>query len=88
MPVSIVGVVTFATQSAGCEVAGARRADRCCCSTATETNCCRRQASHVVAAIAGHGDVEIIPGDGHLLAKSDDIIADRLDTWLPEVLHL
>ncbi len=62
--------------------------DRYCCSTATATSCFPPEASHVVAAIAGHGDVEIIPGDGHLLAKSDDIIADRLDTWLPDVLHL
>ena len=42
----------------------------------------------MVAAIAGYGDVEILPGDGHLLAKSDDIITERLDAWLPDVLHL
>ena len=41
------------------------------------------EASYVVAAIAGHGEVEILPGDGHLLAHSDDVIVERLDTWLP-----
>ncbi len=88
MPVSIVGVVTFATQSAGCEVAGALAGRPLLLFHGDRDELLPPEASHVVAAIAGHGDVEIIPGDGHLLAKSDDIIADRLDTWLPEVLHL
>jgi hypothetical protein len=29
-----------------------------------------------------------LPGDGHLLAKSDDVMTERLDDWLPEVLGL
>jgi hypothetical protein len=36
--------------------------------------------------MAGAGEVVILPGDGHLLAKSDDAITDRLDEWLPDVL--
>ena len=28
----------------------------------------------------------MLPGDGHLLAKSGDILRERLLEWLPEVL--
>ena len=87
MPVSVVGVVTFATQSAGCEVAGALErplllfhGDR--------DELLAPDASHLVAAIAGQGEVVILPGDGHLLAKSDDAITERLDGWLPSVLGI
>jgi fermentation-respiration switch protein FrsA (DUF1100 family) len=46
------------------------------------------ESSRTVQAIAGHGEVVILPGDGHLLAKSDDLMTERLDDWLPEVLGL
>ena len=88
MPVSVVGVVTFATQSAGCEVAGALGGRPLLLFHGDRDELLPPEASHVVAAIAGYGDVKILPGDGHLLAKSDDIITERLDAWLPEVLHL
>ncbi len=86
MPVSVVGVVTFATQSAGCEVAGALAGRPLLLFHGDRDELLPPEASRVVAAIAGYGDVEILPGDGHLLAKSDDIIMERLDAWLPEVL--
>jgi predicted alpha/beta hydrolase family esterase len=88
MPVSVAGVVTFATQSAGCEVAGALTGRPFLLFHGDRDELLPPESSHVVAAIAGHGDVEILPGDGHLLAKSDDIIVDRLDAWLPAVLGL
>lgn len=88
MPVSVVGVVTFATQSAGCEVAGALAGRPLLLFHGDRDDLLPPEASHVVAAIAGHGEVEILPGDGHLLAKSDDAIVERLDAWLPAVLHL
>ena len=88
MPVSVAGVVTFATQSAGCEVAGALAGRPLLLFHGDRDELLPSEASHVVAAIAGHGDVEILPGDGHLLAKSDDIIVERLDAWLAAVLDL
>ena len=88
MPVSVVGVVTFATQSAGCEVAGALAGRPLLLFHGDRDELLPPEASDVVAAIAGHGEVVILPGDGHLLAKSDDVIVERLDDWLPEVLHL
>ena len=88
MPMSVVGVVTFATQSAGCEVAGALAGRPLLLFHGDRDELLPADASHVVAAIAGNGEVVMLPGDGHLLAKSDDVIAGRLDAWLPGVLAL
>jgi fermentation-respiration switch protein FrsA (DUF1100 family) len=86
MPVSVAGVVTFATQSAGCEVAGALAGRPLLLFHGDRDELLPPEASQVVAAIAGHGDVVVLPGDGHMLAKSDDVIVERLDEWLPSVL--
>ncbi len=88
MPASVVGVVTFATQSAGCEVAGALAGRPLLLFHGGADELLPPQASHVVAAIAGHGEVVELAGDGHLLANSDDAIVERLDAWLPTVLRL
>ena len=86
MPVSVVGVVTFATQSAGCEVAGALAGKPLLLFHGDRDELLPPEASHVVAAIAGHGEVVMLPGDGHLLGRSDEAITERLDEWLPAVL--
>jgi hypothetical protein len=38
--------------------------------------------------IAGSGEVVALPGDGHLLGRSDQTILERLEAWLPGVLGL
>jgi len=86
MPVSVVGVVTFATQSAGCEVAGALAGRPLLLFHGDRDELLPPESSYIVAAMAGHGEVVLLPGDGHLLAKSDEVIVDRLDEWLPNVL--
>ena len=86
MPASVVGVVTFATQSAGCEVAGALGGRPLLLFHGDRDELLPAEASHMVQAIAGSGEVVMLPGDGHLLAKSDDAITERLDAWLPDVL--
>ncbi len=88
MPVSVVGVVTFATQSAGCEVAGALAGRPLLLFHGEQDELLPPEASHVVAAIAGHGEVVMLPGDGHLLGRSDEAITERLDRWLPGVLGI
>ena len=88
MTASVAGVVTFATQSAGCEVAGALGGRPLLLFHGDRDEILPSEASLMVQAIAGHGDVEMLPGDGHLLAKSDDVIAERLQAWLPEVLGI
>lgn len=86
MPASVAGVVTFATQSAGCEVAGALGERPLLLFHGDHDEILPAESSHMVRAIAGHGDVVILEGDGHLLAKSDQAIIERLDAWLPAVL--
>ncbi len=86
MPASVVGVVTFATQSAGCEVAGALHGRPLLLFHGDRDELLPAEASYMVQAIAGSGEVVILPGDGHLLGRSDDAITERLDEWLPDVL--
>lgn len=86
MPVSVAGVVTFATQSAGCEVAGALGGRPLLLFHGDRDELLPPEASYMVQAIAGSGEVVMLPGDGHLLAKSDDALTERLDEWLPPVL--
>jgi alpha-beta hydrolase superfamily lysophospholipase len=81
------GVVTFATQSAGCEEAELLTAplllfhgDR--------DEILPMQASEVVRAIAGSGELVVCEGDGHLLAKSAELMMAKLDEWLPAALGL
>ena len=88
MPVSVAGVVTFATQSAGCEVAGSLFGRPLLLFHGDRDELLPPESSHLVAAIAGHGEVVMLPGDGHLLGRSDAAITERLDEWLPPVLGL
>jgi len=86
MPASVAGVVTFATQSAGCEVAGALDGRPLLLFHGDRDELLPPESSRMVQTIAGAGEVVILPGDGHVLAKSDTAITERLDRWLPEVL--
>ena len=88
MPASVVGVVTFATQSAGCEVAGALGGLPLLLFHGERDELLPSESSHMVRAIAGAGEVVVIPGDGHLLGKSDEPLTERLDEWLPGVLDV
>ena len=88
MPASVVGVVTFATQSAGCEVAGALAGRPLLLFHGDRDELLPPDASYMVQAIAGSGEVVILPGDGHGLARSDAAITERLEEWLPAVLDI
>jgi predicted alpha/beta hydrolase family esterase len=87
LPSTVAGVVTFATQSAGCEVAGGLGQRPLLLFHGDRDELLPLQASQVVRAMAGHGELVTIPGDGHLLAKSGPILWERLLEWLPEVLE-
>ena len=82
----VCGVVTFATQSAGCEVAGGLLGRPLLLFHGDHDEILPMQSSEVVAAIAGRGEVVVCEGDGHLLAHSADAIFERLEQWLPPVL--
>lgn len=82
----VAGVVTFATQSAGCEIASGLRGRPLLLFHGDADEILPAQSSEIVAAMAGSGDVVICAGDGHLLARSKASIQDRLETWIPSVL--
>jgi hypothetical protein len=43
-------------------------------------------ASETVRALAGGGELVVVPGAGHLLTGATAAIAARLDRWIPAVL--
>jgi hypothetical protein len=82
----VAGVVTFATQSAGCEVAGGLGETPLLLFHGERDEILPIEASEMVSLIAGGGEVVRLPGDGHLLAKSDAILWERLEEWLPPLV--
>jgi len=82
----VAGVVTFATQSAGCEVAPGLRGRPLLLFHGDADEILPLESSHIVAAMAGVGEVVVCEGDGHLLAHSGPTISGRLAEWLPAVL--
>ena len=81
----VAGVVTLSTQSAGCESAAALQrpllllhGDR--------DELIPPMASEMVCALAGGGDVELLPGAGHLLVEAADHLRTRLQAWITDVL--
>lgn len=84
----VTGVVTFATQSAGCEVAGGLDGRPLLMFHGDRDEILPVEASEVVRAIAGSGELRIMPGDGHLLAKSHDIMREEVNAWCDTVFAL
>jgi acetyl esterase/lipase len=82
----VTGIVTFATQSAGCEVAGELDGTPLLLFHGERDEILPLHASEMVRMIAGTGELVRLPGDGHLLAKSADAVWERLEDWLPAVL--
>ncbi len=82
----VTGVVTFATQSGGCEVAGALHGRPLLLFHGDRDEILGMENSEMVRMLAGSGELVTLPNDGHLLGKSDAAILDHLDDWLPEVL--
>lgn len=80
------GVVTFATQSAGCEPAAGLQGLPFLLFHGDRDEILPPEASEMVRMIAGCGEVVRLPGDGHLLAKSDDAMWERLEEFLPSLV--
>jgi pimeloyl-ACP methyl ester carboxylesterase len=82
----VAGVVTFSTQSAGCEIAGELHGKPLLLFHGERDEILPIEASEMVQVIAGGGELVRLPGDGHLLAKSADVLWERLEEWLPATL--
>ena len=81
------GVVTLSTQSAGCEDASGLSADVPVLLLHGDADeILPADTSFVVRMLVGHGDVEILPGAGHLLSEAADHLRLRLGDWLPNQL--
>jgi alpha/beta superfamily hydrolase len=83
----VVGVVTLATQSAGCDGAGGLATIPLLMFHGTADELLPVQASEVVHLLAGgKGELVVIPGAGHLLREAGPLLRERLTVWIPEVL--
>ncbi len=86
LPQFVAGVVTFATQSAGCEVADGLNGRPFLLFHGERDEILPMDASAIVREVAGCGELVLLPNDGHLMAKSHDILRERLLEWVPAVL--
>ena len=77
------GVVTLATQSAGCENADLLTAPLLLIHGDVD-ELLPPMASEMVRMIVGHGDLVIVPGAGHLLKEAGGLLRERLGSWIPE----
>jgi hypothetical protein len=78
------GVVTLATQSAGCEHAPELGDTPLLLLHGTDDEILPPETSNVVQMLAGHGEVVLLPGAGHLLTQSAAEVRERLLTFLTE----
>jgi len=77
------GVVTLSTQSAGCEHASELGDTPLLLMHGTEDEILPVETSTVVQMLAGHGEVVLLPGAGHLLTQAATEVHDRLAEWIP-----
>jgi pimeloyl-ACP methyl ester carboxylesterase len=78
------GVVTLSTQSAGCEHASELGATPLLLFHGTDDEILPPETSTVVQMLAGHGEVVLLRGTGHLLSQAADELRERLLAWIPE----
>lgn len=76
------GVVTLSTQSAGCEHASELGDTPLLLLHGTDDEILPPATSNAVQMLAGHGEVVLLPGTGHLLSEVAAELRDRLGTWI------
>jgi pimeloyl-ACP methyl ester carboxylesterase len=82
LPDHVVAVVTLATQSAGCQPAAGLRDRPFLLVHGDADTIIPASSSAMVRGIAGHGEVVVLPGSGHLLREHADELRERLHRWL------
>jgi dienelactone hydrolase len=80
------GVVTLATQSAGCEDGAALGDTPLLLLHGDRDEILPPDTSAVVRALVGHGELVILPGAGHLMVEAHDELRERLGSWIPDHL--
>jgi len=79
------GIATFATQSAGCEQVGALSDDvPLLLFHGEEDELLPPVVSESVRMMAGHGEVVLLEGRGHLLTDAGPALRARLDPWIDD----
>ncbi|HTK15755.1 MAG TPA: alpha/beta hydrolase [Acidimicrobiia bacterium] len=78
------GVVTLSTQSAGCEVAAELGDTPLLLVHGTNDEILPPETSAVVQMLAGHGEVVLLAGAGHLLSEAAGELRERLGAWIGE----
>jgi pimeloyl-ACP methyl ester carboxylesterase len=86
LPGFVRGVVGLATQSAGCEPAANLGQRPLLLVHGARDVVLDPVSSAQVQAMAGHGDLWILPDEGHGLGGAHDAIRDHLLAWIPAVL--
>jgi len=79
-----VGVATLATQSAGCEGAAQLGPTPLVLFHGDRDIILGPENSAMVQALAGGGDLRIIPGADHAFAEGRDALRDQLVEWIDE----
>lgn len=87
LPTSVAGVVTFATQSAGCENAARLGGRPLLLFHGDRDTLLPPMCSEVVKELAGGGELVVIPGTGHLLAEGRDLMWEKLLDWIPATFN-
>lgn len=82
----VPGVVTLATQSAGCEPASTLTDRQLLFFHGDADTILPMVSSEMVRMMAGTGELVVLPGGDHLLASSKDVILRRLMEWIPGTL--
>jgi len=78
------GVVTLATQSAGCERADLLADTPLLLVHGDQDEILPASSSRMVRMIAGSGELVILPGVGHLFTQADRELRERLVRWIPQ----
>jgi predicted alpha/beta hydrolase family esterase len=81
----VAGVVTLATQSAGCEVADRLAGRPVLCLHGDADELLPAMCSELVAGLSG-GELVVLAGTGHLLTQAGAELRERLLAWIPAVL--
>lgn len=86
IPSVVAGVVTFATQSAGCEVAEGLGGMPFLLFHGDADELLPPASSEMVRYLAGYGQVVVLPGAGHLLSQAADELRRVVPPWISQVL--